>query len=571
MTFKPSCNTYFPLRMINCVSRYIDAGGRIHTDNRIVVQLSKLQVLDYFFPGVFIKETAEADEAEYDYASSLIKAPRRYGILSNCGASRQKITEISDCLLGNKKGDQGYRNYNAAHNMLRRAAALMASEPSVFTSVISNLHEIYTVSLNSSQQSQLDSWMDELIAQCADEKTIGTCTSERADGLSFDRDVYDSLIRRLSGYIQSKDYAACWTWLCLGSMLGNYISNLLQSHENNDDPSVIKLSAESFQLVSSPLPVVRPGFYGRDEYLSQIDAMFSQGSRVVFLYGIEGIGKSEIAAQYALSRHEQYDTIIHAEYEGSLEKLITAEMPFQIRPALSLSHDESSFRAKMDLIKQISGRKTLIILDHFNTPRDEDLNDFLNARYRVLVTTDFDYSSRYASLKVREIEDENALINLFMNNYQGYAVEPDDPDLIRLIRLSGSHTYTIVLLARHMENSGQSVKEMIDALNRNGIGALSETVTDDAGRADRASAFLTELFRMSELNEEEQSVLRHLSSYWPAAAEPMDFRQQADLSSFKSILALEKRGWIIRTAEGISLHPLIFRIIQYLYPAEDNN
>ena len=117
-----------------------------------------------------------------------------------------------------------------------------------------------------------------------------------------------------------------------------------------------------------------------------------------------------------------------------------------------------------------------------------------------------------------------------------------------------------------MENNEKGFNEtMEEQIGNMGGGQPEDTGLKDFGKLRHVPG------QPEELNEEEQSVLRHLSSYWPAAAEPMDFRQQADLSSFKSILALEKRGWIIRTAEGISLHPLIFRIIQYLYPAEDNN
>ena len=56
-----------------------------------------------------------------------------------------------------------------------------------------------------------------------------------------------------------------------------------------------------------------------------------------------------------------------------------------------------------------------------------------------------------------------------MQNYDGYDVCEDDPMLSELIELVGRHTYTIELLAQHMENSGQTPKEMIEILKKEGI------------------------------------------------------------------------------------------------------
>lgn len=56
MAFTLYYNRLFPLRMINPVKKYLDAGGNILVDHRAAAQLSKLQVLDYFFPGLFVRD-----------------------------------------------------------------------------------------------------------------------------------------------------------------------------------------------------------------------------------------------------------------------------------------------------------------------------------------------------------------------------------------------------------------------------------------------------------------------------------------------------------------------------------
>ena len=51
-------------------------------------------------------------------------------------------------------------------------------------------------------------------------------------------------------------------------------------------------------------------FFGRERELEQIVQNFRNGNHVVFLQGIGGIGKSELAAVYALSQRENYEVVI---------------------------------------------------------------------------------------------------------------------------------------------------------------------------------------------------------------------------------------------------------------------
>ena len=83
----------------------------------------------------------------------------------------------------------------------------------------------------------------------------------------------------------------------------------------------------------------------------------------------------------------------------------------------------------------------------------------------MLITTRFDFSRFYPTVRINPIVSMESLKEIFMKNYQGYDVEEDDPNLVDLIELVNRHTYTIELLAQHMENSGQTPGDMIAALN----------------------------------------------------------------------------------------------------------
>ena len=573
MAFKLYYNDHYPLRLINCIKKYLDIGGTVCIGNSIVSQLSKLQVIDYFFPALFIQVLKETDkEAVYDYETCYIHAPIKQGVLSNWGSYKQKINNLEDCLLGNRRNDETYKNYTAAQNMLRRAATELVTEEKLFNETLSNLQRTYD-RLSDGQKQQLNSWMEKTIGHCLEEKTIEICTSERTDGFSFEKNVYDALIRKLSFLADNHDYSGCWSWLCLGSLFGNYVGRLL-SRINSAQSVLRPYSGKNIcTLISSPSILINPLFCGRTEEMAKINDLYSAGNRVVFLYGISGIGKTEIAKRYAAYYREQYDVIIYAVYENSIKELVIANTPFETDPVIlrqssngKPESDDDYFRRKLDIIKANATQRTLIILDNFNTENDECLSELINGRYRLLITTQYDYSRLYTSLKITEMQTMDDLKTLFANNYRGYAVSKDDPDLERLIKAVRCHTYTIILLAHHMENSGQTAAEMLEALDRKGILAIDESLPSEEGESDAAYQNLVRMFNVFTFSKEEQRILQLLSLMHLRSIPPMIFKEWADLPSTKAMVLLEQRGWILRNTDGINLHPVIQQVVQHVLP-----
>ena len=570
MAFTLYYNRLFPLRMINPVKKYLDAGGNILVDHRAAAQLSKLQVLDYFFPGLFVRECG-GDEAVYDYEKCYIFAPRKQGVLSNWGTFKQKINDLEDCLLGNSRTEKTYKNYSAASSMLRRAVMDLCNQEAFFRSIVSNLQDIYN-RLDALQKEEMNGWMKALAAECSSQETREFCTVKRTDGFSFEPDIYDELIEKLNASVGERDYRETWVWICIGSLFGNYTGRLMKKYHVPSVHPVKNVDSHSYRLIPSPSLMPKPGFCGRDDVIRKIDDLFEDGNRVIFLYGIGGIGKTEIAKKYASVHRNEYDAIIYAVYDSSLCRLVISESPFETDPPVqrlfkdgSEESDESYFERKLDIIRKISGPRTLIIIDNFNTEMDDDLKKFINGRYRVLFTTQYDYSREYPSIHVKEIEDEESLLDIFMYHYQGYAAERDDPDLINLIHAVKNHTYTITLLAHHMENSGETPAQMMQAFREKGVLALHETVRNREYEKDEASANLIRMFPIFDFNEEEQKVLKLMSLISSASVPAMVFKQWAGLSGTRSILSLEKRGWLLRSPQGISLHPVVCGVLQSVY------
>ncbi len=75
-------------------------------------------------------------------------------------------------------------------------------------------------------------------------------------------------------------------------------------------------------IMDSEVPRPCRHFLGREEELDELHAMLEENSKV-FLYGIAGIGKSELAKAYAKQYKKYYTNILYVEYAGDLHQAVT--------------------------------------------------------------------------------------------------------------------------------------------------------------------------------------------------------------------------------------------------------
>lgn len=335
----------------------------------------------------------------------------------------------------------------------------------------------------------------------------------------------------------------------------------------------------SQRLVSTPNVLPKMIFCGRDDVICEIHTKYQEGERVLFLYGIGGIGKTQIAKQYAKQHKNDYDIIIYATYNSSLKEMIIAETPFATEPALirytlsdGIQEDDNSFlKRKLELLNKLSNEKTLIIIDNFDVEEDECLPLLINGKYRLLITSRCNYSLFYPTIKINPVESIESLKEIFMRNYQGDSVEEDDPALVELIELVNRHTYTIELLAQHMENSGQTPSEMIAALKERGITSLDEKIRNSDMKTQIAYQNLIKMFKVFSLTEEEQQILRYMCLMPLDGVKKRDFKKWAELKSLSTLNALEKRSWLIQNTNGIALHPVVRDVIKHEFDISFNN
>ena len=318
----------------------------------------------------------------------------------------------------------------------------------------------------------------------------------------------------------------------------------------------------SYRLIAK-VPQARSVFAGREDLLEEIHRQFSSGERILFLEGIGGIGKSELAKQYALSHTDTYQQIIFVTYVDSLQDLVCDSSQIEIDP-LERKDEETDaefFRRKMQVFRTLVDEHTLLIVDNFDVDDDPDLKLFLEGSHRVLFTTRNAHPG-YAKVSVEAIPDPKVLFYVFETHYGMPVEEEDRPWLEQLFQKVEYHTYTIELLAKQMEASFLTPREMLQLMEEGRASSLTETVS---GRSDQKTAFdhLCSLFSVSGLSEEEQQILRMLSLMGLRGVPAVRFREWAGLSSFNSVNRLIQKSWVRREAgQRLSLHPMVKEVVE---------
>ena len=325
--------------------------------------------------------------------------------------------------------------------------------------------------------------------------------------------------------------------------------------------------------LNSRIPQVRDVFAGREDMLDAISQSFDAGNRVLFLEGIGGIGKSELAKQYAIAHPERFDKILFLTYVSNLRDLVCDPGAMEIQ-GLEQQQEESAaafFLRKLGILRSLADERTLLIVDNFDTDTDPDMNAFLEGSHKVIFTTRNAHPG-FPSLQVKAIPDKNVLFQIFQQNY-GMPIEDEDrPYLEKLFSLIEYHTYTIELLAKQMEASFLSGKEMLELFES---GRLASGTTETIqGRRSTNTAFghICSVFSISNLTREEQQILRELSLMGLRGIPANRFREWADLSSFEAVNKLIRRSWIRREAgQRLSLHPLVREVAhEVLKPTAEN-
>ncbi len=199
-------------------------------------------------------------------------------------------------------------------------------------------------------------------------------------------------------------------------------------------------------IMDSEVPKPCRHFIGRDKELEELYTMLEE-NRHVFLCGIAGIGKRELANTYAKHYKKHYTNILYVEYTGNLHQDIT-DMDFI--DDLPESTEQERFQRHNRFLRSLKS-DTLLIIDNFNVTATQDsfLSVVLKYRCQILFTTRSNLKE-YCTFHLKEIKDINTLFQLTSAFYSDAARHRSTVE--KIIETVHYHTFAVELAAKLLEN-----------------------------------------------------------------------------------------------------------------------
>lgn len=347
----------------------------------------------------------------------------------------------------------------------------------------------------------------------------------------------------------------------------------------NDLLNVIEPFILSFQkekpYLKTVLPLGNNYFCGRSTELSEIHDILKTETNFLFLHGIGGIGKSELAKHYAMTYKSEYDAAVFIRFQKNMTQTIISDMNFPIVNC-KRSDDESAeeyLNRKINILQKICTDRHLIILDNFDVEDCDDLELLTGLPCNILVTSRVDYSDVFYQYEVEELQNEDDIFSLVTYYYKENLNEENTEAVWNIINAVEGHTMAIELIAKHMQNLKIVPIEMYEKLSQNGITSGSDgkvrNVKDGSLKSKAAYAHISALFSIFGLSEDIKQVLRYAALFGPNLIDKGFFIDICNLTEEQKT-AMESAitcGWIqefiITDATAVILHPLVSDVLCY--------
>ena len=312
-------------------------------------------------------------------------------------------------------------------------------------------------------------------------------------------------------------------------------------------------------IADSEVPKPCRHFVGRESEIENLHECLENNSKV-FLYGIPGIGKSELAKAYARKYKKYYTNILYIEYTGYLYQSVT-DMDFtDDMPGIS---EEKRFQNHNRYLRSLR-EDTLIIIDNFNVTATQDnfLSVVMKYHCRILFTTRSNLTG-YALFPLAEISDSSALFELVSTFYP----EASECKSVveKIIETVHQHTFAVELAAKLLNNGILSPAQLLKKLQEEKTALESEDnirIIKD-GQSSKATYYhhIHTLFSLYTLSGFQQNLMSNMCFLPSTGLSARIFAKWMHLSNLNEINDLIETGFVqTTTRHTISLHPMIKEI-----------
>ena len=312
-------------------------------------------------------------------------------------------------------------------------------------------------------------------------------------------------------------------------------------------------------IMDSEVPKPCRHFIGRDKELEELYTMLEE-NRHVFLCGIAGIGKSELAKAYAKHYKKHYTNILYVEYTGDLHQDITDMDFIDDPPEIS---EQERFQRHNRFLRSLKS-DTLLIIDNFNVTATQDsfLSVVLKYRCQILFTTRSNLNE-YCTFQLKEIKDINILFQLTSAFYS--EADKSRSTVEKIIETVHYHTFAVKLAAKLLENGISTPNQLLAKLQDEKASLDNEDkirVIKD-GQSSKATYYshIHTLFSLYVLSRKEQDIMCNLCFLPSTGISARIFAKWLELSTLNEINDLIETGFVqTTTRHTISLHPMIKEI-----------
>ena len=346
--------------------------------------------------------------------------------------------------------------------------------------------------------------------------------------------------------------------------LQDRIASLLDRRPVKTAPSSRSPLKEPSLAVTGSLVYPDNHFVGREKELAEIEKNLTSTENVLFLTGMGGIGKSEIAKMYAKRHARDYDVVLWVSFDKTLEHTIASDSALPIqgisRSSYPQDDEKTYFERKLRALKEIADEKVLIIIDNFDVEDDINLDDFCGGRYTLLFTTRCrKIRPNLPEIEITSFTERSELLALFQAEYSRALDENNLAAVSELIHYLESHTLTIRLIAAVMQNRRISPIKMLSMIKEG-----QETLkNENAKAADMLYGKLRQVFSLSALTEQELFILKNLSLIPIRGIAVETLFDWCKLDDYDVIDNLIHRSWIMYdpVKDYVHLHPLISQLL----------
>ena len=320
----------------------------------------------------------------------------------------------------------------------------------------------------------------------------------------------------------------------------------------------------------SNIPENSWNFVGRDQEILDIRKVFVSGKRIVFLTGIGGIGKSELAKRYGNMQRPNYDVVIFTTFADTVNSLLLD---------IDIQDFDGNDKQKITQLNRLLDHRVLLVIDNMDTEDIADFNMLEKMKCDILITSRLDWSEySYPALEVGAMPEIDQF-GLFLKEY-GEALDiPQQQAVLHMLSSIEGYTLLIPLIAKQMRKGHIGFDEMASRIQSAGVKAASSGkvrhLKDGRTLSGSVYGILREVLDISSFSEDEKLVVRSLSLLSEYRISQAEFLRWIGKEYIDQIDDLVFSGWICRgTWRGntvLSLHAVISRLyIEELKPSLDN-